>query len=40
VPDEDVGAVADGGAVNVLLSMHIFRDGFESGGTGRWVEGP
>jgi hypothetical protein len=40
VPDEDVGAIADGGAVNVLLSMHIFRDGFESGGTGRWVEGP
>lgn len=40
VPDEDVGAVADGGAVNILLSMHIFRDGFESGGTGRWVEGP
>jgi hypothetical protein len=36
LPGEDVGAQVDGGAVNVLLSEQLFRDGFEGGSTDAW----
>ncbi len=36
LPLEDVGAILDAGAVNVLYSQGLFRDGFESAGLAAW----
>ena len=36
LPFEDVGAMLDAGAVNVLYSQGLFRDGFESSGLSAW----
>ena len=36
LPFEDVGATLDAGALNALYSQGLFRDGFESGGSGAW----
>ncbi len=40
VPGEDIGEGVNVGAVSVLFSTHVFRDGFESGDTSRWAGGP
>ena len=36
VPYEGVGAIPEAGAVNILWSAGLFRDGFESAGTAAW----
>jgi len=36
VPFEDVGALADAGAINVIYSAGLFRDDFEKGSPIRW----
>lgn len=36
LPFEDVGAVLDAGAINVLYSQGLFRDGFDSSGLAAW----
>ncbi len=36
VPYEGVGAIPEAGAVNILWSAGLFRDGFESGASGAW----
>ncbi len=36
VPYEGVGAIPEAGAVNILWSAGLFRDGFESVGTAAW----
>ena len=36
VPYEGVGAIPEAGAVNILWSSGLFRDGFEAAGTGAW----
>jgi hypothetical protein len=36
LPFEDVGATPDAGAINVLYSRGLFRDGFETGGAAAW----
>ena len=36
VPFESVGAEVEAGAVNVLYSLTLFRDGFESESTAQW----
>ncbi len=36
VPYEGVGAIPEAGAVNILWSSGLFRDGFEAAGAGAW----
>ena len=36
VPHETIGAFSETGAVNILYSLTLFRDGFESGDVSRW----
>jgi hypothetical protein len=40
VPYEDHGDETGSGVVNVVYSMGLFRDGFESGATDRWSSAP
>ena len=37
-PNENSGVVSNAGAVNVVVSVVLFRDGFESGNVGPWSD--
>ena len=39
IPEEDIGGIADAGAVQIIFGgLMIFSDGFESGNTSDWTE--
>ena len=39
IPEEDIGALEDAGAVQIVFGgLLIFSDGFESGNTSAWSE--